>query len=101
MPRILFTIDSLALGGTQRQLCLLLKYLDPEWESRLISLENGPYLEVLHNQGYKVDLFERRYKYDLTPAIKMWRLIWEYKPSIVHSWGGCLLYTSPSPRDRS
>ena len=98
MPRILFTIDSLALGGTQRQLCLLLKYLDPEWESRLISLENGPYLEVLHNQGYKVDLFERRYKYDLTPAIKMWRLIWEYKPSIVHSWGGLSsIFIAPVP----
>jgi glycosyltransferase involved in cell wall biosynthesis len=87
MTQILFAIDSLTYGGAERQLCLLLKYLPKTWSSRVIALGGGPYAQVLQDQGNQLDVFTRKYRYDLLPVVKFWRTIVDARPSIVHSWG--------------
>jgi len=90
MAKILFGIDSLVLGGLERQFCLLLKHLPTEWETRVVSLGNGPFTEVLSSQGEQVVIFPRRYRYDLNPVLNTWGIIRKYNPSIFHSWGGLI-----------
>ena len=47
LTKILYLIDDLSFGGAERQLSLLLKYLPLTWDTRVVSLGNGPYYQVL------------------------------------------------------
>ncbi|MBI5649262.1 MAG: glycosyltransferase family 4 protein [Chloroflexi bacterium] len=85
--RVLFLTDGLANGGAERQLALLVKYLPPQWESRIISLGDGPFVQVLRAQGARVDLRLRRWWFDIFPSMFVWRVIADWRPGIVHGWG--------------
>jgi len=84
---VLFLTDSLANGGTERQLALLVKNLPPDWEGRLWSLDSGPWAEDLRDAGFPVEIRSRAWRWDITPAVHVWVLIQRWKPDIVHSWG--------------
>jgi glycosyltransferase involved in cell wall biosynthesis len=86
MPKILYLIDSLGCGGAERQLSLLIKYLPSQWESRIVTLGDGPFVKVLRDQGEQVDISARRYHYDLLPMLMIWKTIMEYRPEIIHTW---------------
>jgi glycosyltransferase involved in cell wall biosynthesis len=88
MPRILHVIDSLGMGGKERQLSLLLNNLPPFWVTRTVALGGGPFESVLRGQSNVVNVFNRKYRHDLVPVFNLWRIIWDYKPDIIHAWGG-------------
>ena len=88
MAKILYLIDSLSNGGAERQLSLLLKYLPPAWETRVVSLRGGPYYQVLLEQKTSVTAYRRRSRFDLIPVLQLYSEILRYKPDIIHSWGG-------------
>jgi glycosyltransferase involved in cell wall biosynthesis len=86
LTKILYVVDSLPFGGAERQLSLLLKYLPPTWNTRLVSLNNGPYYQVLLDQKTAVVIYKRRSRFDLVPILQLYSEIWRYKPDVIHSW---------------
>ena len=87
MTKILYLIDTLHAGGAERQLSLLLKYLPPTWDTRVVSLDDGQFYQVLLDQKTAVVLYKRRSRFDLVPVLQLYLEIWRYKPDIIHSWG--------------
>jgi glycosyltransferase involved in cell wall biosynthesis len=87
MPRVLFLTDSLSNGGAERQLALHVKYLPKEWEKRVLSMSRGPFESIIHNYGVSVYVRERARRFDISPALFVWRVINTWSPDIVHSWG--------------
>jgi glycosyltransferase involved in cell wall biosynthesis len=87
MTKILYLADSLGIGGAERQLSLLLKYLSPAWKSRVVSLGGGLYHEVLLEQNNPVAVYQRRSRFDFIPVFRLYSEIVQYEPSIIHSWG--------------
>ena len=87
LTKILYLIDSLYAGGAERQFSLLLKYLSPTWDTRVVSLDNGEYYQVLLDQKIAIVTYKRRSRFDLIPILRLYLEIWRYKPDIIHSWG--------------
>ena len=87
MPKVLYLADILSNGGAERQLALLVKYLPPEWDRRVWSLGDGPFVEVIRAGGIPVEVHERRWRYDLVPILNLWLTLIRHRPAIVHSWG--------------
>ena len=87
MTKILYLIDTLHAGGAERQLSLLLKYLPPTWDTRVVSLDNGQFYQVLLDQKTAVVIYKRRSRFDLIPILQLYFEIWRYKPDIIHAWG--------------
>jgi glycosyltransferase involved in cell wall biosynthesis len=87
MTKILYLADSLGIGGAERQLSLLLKYLSPAWKSRVVSLGGGPYYQFLLDQNNSVVVYQRRCRFDLIPVFRLYSEIVQYEPNIIHSWG--------------
>jgi glycosyltransferase involved in cell wall biosynthesis len=87
MTRVLMVVDGLWNGGAERQLTLLASSLPEGWSASVLSMEDGPYRQVLEELGIDVRLVEREFRYDITPAVRMWRAAAEIHPDVVHSWG--------------
>ena len=87
MTRVLMVVDGLWNGGAERQLALLAASLPEPWSVMVLSMKDGPYRPVLEALGIDVRVADRRFRFDATPAIRMWRVASEFKPDIVHSWG--------------
>jgi glycosyltransferase involved in cell wall biosynthesis len=79
-------VDGLWNGGAERQLTLLASSLPEGWSASVLSMEDGPYRQTLEERGIDVRLAERRSRYDVTVAVRMWRAAAEIDPDIVHSW---------------
>ena len=84
--RVLLLNISLANGGLERQLCLLARRLPDEWERRVWTLEGGPFAEVLRGAGVAVDVVPRRFRFDPLPALRLWSLVRQWRPDVVHAW---------------
>jgi glycosyltransferase involved in cell wall biosynthesis len=96
MTKILYLIDGLGIGGAERQLCLLLKYLPTSWHSRVVSLSGGAYYQTLIEQGTLVEVYQRRSRFDLSIVTKLYQEILRYQPAIIHTWGGlCSALAAP------
>jgi glycosyltransferase involved in cell wall biosynthesis len=96
LARILYLIDGLPFGGAERQLSLLLKYLPPSWEKRVVSLSGGPYHQVLLDQKVPVRVYQRRSRFDLVPVFELYGDILRDRPTLIHSWGGlCSALVAP------
>jgi glycosyltransferase involved in cell wall biosynthesis len=87
LTKILYLIDTLYAGGAERQLSLLLKFLPPTWDTRVVSLDNGQFYQVLRDQKTAVVIYKRRSRFDPIPVLQLYFEIWRYKPDIIHSWG--------------
>lgn len=87
MLKVLILTDTLITGGAERQLSLLIKHMPPEWECRVWSMDGGPYEAELRKAGKVLYLSPRMWRWDFLPALKLWRLIWTWRPDIVHSYG--------------
>jgi glycosyltransferase involved in cell wall biosynthesis len=85
--KLLLVTDTLGNGGLERQIALLAKYLPSDWECRVWSLGEGPYALIIRNTGTPVEVCPRAWRFDFTPAVHLWRLILEWRPNVVHSWG--------------
>ncbi len=87
MTRVLMVADGLWNGGAERQLALLASRLPEPWSVSVLSMEDGPYRQVLEGLGIDVRIAPRHFRFDVTPAIVMWRAASSLEPDIVHSWG--------------
>ena len=87
MSKVLYVADGLTNGGAERQLALLIKCRSSEWETRVWSLGDGPFADVIRQTGALVEVRKRRWRYDVTPFFDLWRLLCQWRPSVVHSWG--------------
>ena len=84
--RVLFLTYSLANGGLERQLSLLARNLPPQWQCRMWSLEGGPHAGAVMAAGVPLTVCPRRARFDVTPAVELWRLIRSWRPDVVHAW---------------
>jgi glycosyltransferase involved in cell wall biosynthesis len=85
--RVLILTDGLGIGGIERQVALTVKYLPRDWQPRVWSLGNGPFVQVIREIGVQVNVCPRRYRWDPSPAFHLWNTIREWKPHLIHSWG--------------
>lgn len=84
--KVLFLKEALGIGGAERQLALMTKFLPAEWERRVWTMEGGPFAEAISAQGHRVDVRPRAARKDVRPAWDLWRLLLEWRPDVVHSW---------------
>ncbi len=84
--KVLFLKEDLGIGGAERQLALTTKYLPAEWERRVWTMAGGPFADVIAAQGHRVYIRPRAARMDVRPAWDLWRLLWDWRPDVVHSW---------------
>jgi glycosyltransferase involved in cell wall biosynthesis len=84
--RVLLLAYSLANGGLERQLSVLARHLPPQWERRVWSLEGGTHAGAVMAAGVPLTVCPRRARFDVTPAVELWRLIRSWRPDVVHAW---------------
>jgi glycosyltransferase involved in cell wall biosynthesis len=85
--RVMLVIDRLGMGGTERQMSLLATSLPPTHTPMVASLDGGGFRDVLRDAGVAVEVFTRRYRFDVTPAVRMWKAADSFRPDVVHAWG--------------
>ena len=84
--RVLLINNSLAAGGLERQLLLLAGNLPDRWDVRLWTMEAGPFAERCREEGIPWRSRPRRWRYDVSPAVDLWRVIRDWRPRLVHAW---------------
>jgi glycosyltransferase involved in cell wall biosynthesis len=84
---ILYVINSLDIGGTEKQFYLLLKYLDPKrFTPKVICLSEGGYwIEPIRELGINLIELKRSGSFEFKRLIKLALLINNYKPHIIHT----------------
>ncbi len=87
MSKVLFLIDSLELGGAERQMTLLIKYLPASWKAEVISFDGGMFFEEIKALNIPLTVLKRRFRYDLFPVIQLIHRLIKNRPNIVHTWG--------------
>jgi glycosyltransferase involved in cell wall biosynthesis len=85
--RLLVVTDSLANGGAERQLALTVTHLPEQWDIRCFSVGDGPFATQLREHGVRLDIAERRWRYDPLPFLRLWGVLAKWRPQLVHSWG--------------
>lgn len=85
--RVLVVTDSLSNGGMERQLVVLAKGLPAEWAVRVVSLADGVYAPILREGGVDVTIVPRRFRFDVRPAVGVGRIIRDWRPDVVHTYG--------------
>ena len=85
---IFIVVDSLNLGGSERQCLLLSKELKKEWDPILVTFSDGLLSEDYRKAGIPVFFISRSSRFDfLSPMAKLSKLIIKLKPLLLHSWG--------------
>lgn len=90
--KILYVIDSLKYGGTERQLVELIKGIDNIFKSEYSIIvvclvkDKDSYENELLSLGIPIFYFIRKFKFDLSPILKIVRLILINQIDIVHSY---------------
>lgn len=85
--RILLVCDSLSNGGAERQMALLATALPAVHERLVCSIDDGPFAGVLRQQGVELVSLGRKGRIDPSPVLRLARLIFAYRPDVVHCWG--------------
>ncbi len=87
-PSVLHVINSLDIGGTEKQLFLLLKYLDrTHFVSTVLSLsEGGHWADRIKALGIELLQLERQGSYEIKRLWKLMGIIRSRRPDIVHTW---------------
>ena len=84
--RVLLLNVSLRNGGLERQLLLLAQNLPRVWEARLWTLEGGEFVPRVREAGIPWRCRPRRWRFDATPALDLWRGMLWWRPDVVHAW---------------
>jgi len=83
--KVLITDDSLGIGGKEHQLTLLAKYLPNEWERKVWAMNGGPNHENLLAHNISSSVRSRKWRFDISPAFDLWKLILNWRPDIIHA----------------
>ena len=84
--RLLVLKEALPTGGAERQLTLIVRNLPAYWERRVWVMSGGPFADEIAADGYRVYRAPRRSRFDVRPALPLWRVLLEWRPDVVHSW---------------
>ena len=95
--RVLIVTDDLANGGMERQLTLLAKALPAAFAVRVVSLSDGPYAAVLRTAGVETTILSREFRFDARPAIPLGRMIRDWRPFVVNTYGWMSMAASILP----
>lgn len=88
MTRILYIIDELGPGGTERRLVQLLKGIDRKaFEPMLVLLTNIVHYREVFDLDIEIIILERRIRKDPKIFMDLQRLCREWRPDIIHAWG--------------
>jgi glycosyltransferase involved in cell wall biosynthesis len=96
--KILFVIDTLGSGGKERRLSELIRALQPYQgiEFELVVMSNDIHYSEILNQGLNIHRIIRVTAKDPTVFRRLYILIRDYKPDIVHCWDSMTaVYTAP------
>lgn len=86
--KVLLLTDNLGAGGAERQFCLLAKSLtDYGVTVKVHSFSEGFYAQILRSQGIDLKITARSSQYDIRPARSISKIIREFQPDVVHTWG--------------
>lgn len=84
----LLVADSLGPGGSEKQIFLLSKHMQPPWLCTVFSLEAGMYYDLLLANDIEVIVSQRRFRYDFAhPLFHILRVVKGSNPDLLHSWG--------------
>ena len=85
--RILFVVGSLGIGGTEKQLYLLLKYLDRKHFKPLVVhlSDEGYWIKKIEALGIEVVCFKRKGSFDFGRLRNLVGIMTTWKPDIVHA----------------
>ena len=85
--RITYVIPTLDQSGAERQLCLLATHLPkPDFDVSVIALNRGGfYAAELRAHGIRVDVLQKRFRFDLLTFQRLRRLLRCIQPDIVQS----------------
>jgi glycosyltransferase involved in cell wall biosynthesis len=88
LPTVLHVVNSLDLGGTEKQLYLLLKYLDrAQFRSKVLALSTGGYwTKPIRELGVELREIPRRGSYEFRRLLMLRGAMRRGRPSIVHTW---------------
>ena len=86
--KILFIIDSLKMGGKERQLIELLKGLmcNDSIVTELVVMNNVVYYNKIKNLNVKLNYLIRSSKRDIKVFYKLSKICKRFKPDIIHTW---------------
>jgi glycosyltransferase involved in cell wall biosynthesis len=88
--KIVFFIESLHTGGTQRRLLELIGFLKQytDFEMVLVLTEADIHFQKVDELGIKIEVLQRqRTKYDPRLFITFYRFCRSARPTVIHSWG--------------
>lgn len=82
--------ESFRIGGKERRLLELLKGLstNPAIDCRVVLLKDLVQYSGLDQLPYKVSVLPRKIRKDPTVALELRKIIKDYRPDIIHTWGG-------------
>ena len=66
---------------------LLARSLPDDYQVRVFSLGDGPYVDVLRTAGIDVRIDRRKWRHDVSPALRLRQDMIRWRPDVVHSWG--------------
>ena len=86
--RILLVIPTLDRSGAEKQFTLLATGLPrDQFEVQVVALtRGGPYEAELKLAGIPVTVLHKKGKFDPLCLWRLWRLIVQWKPDVIHSW---------------
>jgi len=99
MMKILFLIENLWAGGKERRFVQLLTYLNTIKEIYLgiIITEKDIFYDQIKKTNIPIYIIERKTRYDPTLFYKIFQVVNEFKPDVIHSWGiMTTIYSIPS-----
>jgi glycosyltransferase involved in cell wall biosynthesis len=87
--KVLFVIPSLEPGGSARQLTLLASALPAgTFVCRVCALgQAGPWADELPRSGVQVHVLGWKRLLDPAPLLGLRRILWEFRPDVLHVWG--------------
>ena len=95
--KVLYIIDSLGPGGTERRLVQLLGGLDPElFSTKVILLTDIVHYTEVHELETEVIKLDRRIKKDPLIYFRLFGICRKWRPDIMHVWGSMpAIYAGP------
>jgi glycosyltransferase involved in cell wall biosynthesis len=86
--KILYVIDSLAVGGKERRLVELLRSIAPtnRYSIELVVLSNVVSFPEIYRLPIRIHCLDRRWKKDPLVAIHLYRIAKNFSPHIIHIW---------------
>jgi glycosyltransferase involved in cell wall biosynthesis len=84
--RISYLIDGLGVGGKEKQLFYLLKECSKEYSIQVIIFSSNIFIKEIRDLPIELIIIEKEKRYKLVTIGKIYKLLMNFKPSIIHTW---------------